>query len=141
MPDGSASRSCQIGREALAWGSAAYLKTGALTQAFRVQIGDVTGFSVTKSRKLLERQLNVLGNGTQLASVSVNHGTPELIERWFRSHPLFGTRATPVTVAAPTASLPASLIADELRKLGDLKAEGLLTDEEFLAQKQRLLDG
>ena len=96
---------------------------------------------MTKSRKLLERQLNVLGNGTQLASVSVNHGTPELIERWFRSHPLFGTRATPVTVAAPTASLPASLIADELRKLGDLKAEGLLTDEEFLAQKQRLLDG
>ncbi|HEY4809497.1 MAG TPA: SHOCT domain-containing protein [Solirubrobacteraceae bacterium] len=44
-------------------------------------------------------------------------------------------------MAAPTASLPASLIADELRKLGDLKAEGLLTDEEFLAQKQRLLDG
>jgi hypothetical protein len=122
-------------------GSAGYIKTGGLAQAFRVQIGDVTGFSVTKSPKLLERQLNVLGNGTLLASVSVNHGTSERIERWFRSHPLFATRATPIAMAEPASTPPDGLIADELRKLGDLKADGLLTEEEFLAQKQRLLGG
>jgi Short C-terminal domain len=120
-------------------GSAGYIKSGGLTQAFRVQIGDVTGFSVTKSPKFLERQLNVLGNGTMLASVSVNHGTPELIERWFRAHPLFATHATPVAMSEAVSGPPNGLIADELRKLGDLKTEGLLTDEEFLAQKRRLL--
>jgi hypothetical protein len=35
----------------------------------------VTGFSVTKGSKMMERTLNVLGNGTLMASVSVNHGT------------------------------------------------------------------
>src|SRR5438046_3089347 len=79
-------------------GSAAYVPSASLSHAFRVQIRDVTGFSVTKGDKVLERQLNVLGNGTLLAAVSVNHGTPERIERWFRSHPLFGTHATPVAV-------------------------------------------
>jgi len=32
-----------------------------LTQAFRVKISDVTGFSVAKGGKMLERQLNVDG--------------------------------------------------------------------------------
>ena len=30
-------------------------------------------------------------------------------------------------------------IADQLRKLGDLKQQGILTEEEFLAQKKKLL--
>jgi hypothetical protein len=55
--------------------SAGYVPTGSFTQAFRVQIGDVTGFSVTKDGKMLERTINVLGNGTLLASASVPHGT------------------------------------------------------------------
>jgi hypothetical protein len=33
-----------------------------------------------------------------------------------------------------------ALIADELRKLADLRAEGVLTDDEFAAQKAKLLD-
>jgi hypothetical protein len=120
-------------------GTAAYIPTQKLTQAFRVKIADITGFSVTKDGKMLERTFSVLGNGTLLASVSVNHGTSEVIERWFRSHPLFGA-ATGGTSPPPPAPATAS-VADELRKLAELRSEGVLTDEEFEAQKNRLLAG
>jgi hypothetical protein len=43
---------------------------------------------VEKSGKLLTRKFNVLGNGTLLGTAEVNHGTAEVIENWFRSHPL-----------------------------------------------------
>src|SRR3954451_3475275 len=103
-------------------GSAGYIPTQSLSQAFRVKIADVTGFSVTKSGKMLSRTFNVLGNGTLLGSVEVNHGTSEKIEAWFRSHPLFGKRQPSPSSAAPS-------IADEIGKLGELRAQGLLTDE------------
>jgi hypothetical protein len=67
-------------------GSAGYIPTQSFSQAFRVQIADVTGFSTTKGGKMLQRTFNVLGNGTLLGSVDVNHGTSEKIEAWFRSH-------------------------------------------------------
>jgi hypothetical protein len=115
--------------------------TGTFTQAFRVQIADVTGFSVTKGDKMLERTLHILGNGTLLASASVPHGTSEKIEQWFRAHPLFEQRTTLVapTMAQTSASPPSALVADELRKLAELRSEGILTDEEFAAQKALLL--
>jgi hypothetical protein len=124
-------------------GSAGYIPTASLSQVFRVQIADVTGFSVTKGGKMLERTINVLGNGTLLGSASVNHGTSEKIEHWFRSHPLFGQRQ-PVAVreTSPERSADAtssSLIADELRKLAELRSEGILTEDEFLQQKAKLL--
>ena len=119
-------------------GSAGYVPTQSFSQAFRVKIADVTGFSVTKSGKMLTRTFNVLGNGTLLGSADVNHGTSEKIEVWFRSHPLFGKQqaATPMPRDAPPAS-----VADEIKKLGELRLQGLLTDEEFAAQKARLLGG
>jgi hypothetical protein len=118
-------------------GSAGYIPTQSFTQAFRVQIADVTGFSVTKGGKMLQRTFNVLGNGTLLGSVDVNHGTSELIENWFRSHPLFAANAVPAGKNSATAATHS--VADEIRKLGELKAQGLLTDAEFAAQKERLL--
>lgn len=42
-------------------------------------------------------------------------------------------------VAGPREASPTISIADELKKLGDLKAAGLLTDAEFSAQKAKLL--
>jgi hypothetical protein len=119
-------------------GSAGYVPTQSFTQAFRVQIADVTGFSVTKNGKMLQRTFNVLGNGTLLGSVDVNHGTSELIENWFRSHSLFAANAP----AGKGSAAPAThSVADEIRKLGELKTQGLLTDAEFAAQKARLLAG
>ena len=115
-------------------GSAAYIKSATLTQAFRVQIADVTGFSVTKNGKLLERTLNVMGTGTHLASVDVAHGTSEIIEGWFRNHALFGSARANNGHAGATGTT-----ADELAKLATLMKEGILTEDEFKAQKERLL--
>ena len=80
-----------------------------------MRIADVTGFSVTKGRKMLERTVNVMGNGTVLAQASVKHGVAEKIEQWFRSDELFGADAAPPS-AAPHVAAPVS-VADELRKL------------------------
>jgi len=119
-------------------GSAAYIPTQSFSQAFRVRIADVTGFSVTKHGKMLKRQFNVLGNGTLLGTAEVNHGTAELIEKWFRSHSQFASNAaSPPAQSAP--ALDGTLVADEIRKLAQLKSEGLLTDAEFAAQKSKLL--
>ena len=120
-------------------GTAGYVRPGALTQQFRVRIADVTGFSVTKDRKVLERMLNVLGDGTLLGSASVNHRESEKIEKWFRAHPQFGGNGGNGGVTGETATPSGTSVADELRKLADLHAEGVLTDEEFAAQKARLL--
>lgn len=96
---------------------------------------------MTKDGKILTRTVHVLGNGTSLATVRVNHGTAELIERWFKSHPLFNTRTTPTTPAPSATVAPAaSLTADALRKLARLRDEGILTADEFAEQKRRLLN-
>jgi hypothetical protein len=124
-------------------GTAAYVKSMEFTHAFRVHISDVTGFSVTKNGKLLERRLHILGNGSTLAFVDVNHGTSELIEGWFRSHKLFHgnvSRSTPTPTGPPAATgTGPSMIADELRKLAELRDEGILSNQEFEAQKAKLL--
>jgi Short C-terminal domain len=44
----------------------------------------------------------------------------------------------PAGPAAPAAPPPAS-VADEIRKLAELRDAGVLTDAEFAAQKSRLL--
>jgi hypothetical protein len=45
----------------------------------------------------------------------------------------------PAPAPPPTASAPAADPIEQLEKLGALKAQGILTDEEFEAQKQRIL--
>jgi hypothetical protein len=117
-------------------GTAGFVPPASFTQAFRVKISDVTGFSVAKGRKALERQLNVLGNGTLLGSASVNHGASEKIEQWFRSHSDFGSN---VTSAGTPAGGSAVSVADEIAKLAALHSAGALTAEEFATAKSRLL--
>lgn len=56
-------------------------------------------------------------------------GTPQV--------PLQAAFQTPTNGGVGTA--PAPSMADELAKLADLKAKGILTDEEFAAQKAKLL--
>ena len=121
-------------------GTAGYVRPATLTQAFRVNIADVTGFSVTKGAKVLERQINVLGNGTMLGTASVPHGTAEKIEKWFRAHPQFGRQLIQPADSQPNARSGSTLIADELMKLADLRSSGVLSDEEFASAKARLLN-
>jgi putative oligomerization/nucleic acid binding protein len=118
-------------------GTVGYVPAGRSAQQFRVPIADVTGFSVTKDRRVLERMFNVMGDGTLLGSASVNHKESEKIEKWFRSHPRFGGNGR--GAGAPTHPAHGSSVADELRKLAELHKQGVLTDEEFDAQKARLL--
>lgn len=47
------------------------------------------------------------------------------------------TAAAPA--AAPASAAPAGDLMDQLQKLGDLHQQGILTDEEFAAQKAKLL--
>lgn len=122
-------------------GTISYRATGTLTQAFRVNLADVTGFAVRKGDKVFERTFVLLGNGTELASVDVNHGTAEKIEKWIREQPGFrgNTQAVSVTPGA-SPQIEHRLIADELAKLAALRDQGVLTDAEFAAQKAKLLD-
>jgi hypothetical protein len=115
-------------------GTASYRKPATFSAAFRVRIADVTGFSVSAQGKVLERTLKILGRGTDLATVSVNHGVAEKIEAWFRAHPAFVGPVATGSYAKPEAS-----VADELEKLARLRDSGILSDAEFSAQKARLL--
>ena len=118
-------------------GTASFKSVAALREDFRVRISDITGFSlVAVSNKLLRPpQLNIFGNGTLLgATASVTPKEAQIIEQWFRSHPDFGKNA-------PLNPAPTSVgsVADELQKLAQLHEQGVLTDSEFSAAKQRLL--
>lgn len=59
-------------------------------------------------------------------------------ERAFRPRWTEQVVAVAETAAGPVAT-PSSSVADELTKLAKLKADGLLTDAEFEAQKKKLL--
>jgi Short C-terminal domain len=45
--------------------------------------------------------------------------------------------AAPVAAAAPAPAAPSMI--DQLKELGELKSQGILTEEEFAAQKAKLL--
>ncbi|MEY9989145.1 hypothetical protein ABIE67_001177 [Streptomyces sp. V4I8] len=45
----------------------------------------------------------------------------------------------PAATAPPSAADEMTTKIDQLKQLGDLKAQGVLTDEEFEAQKRRIL--
>jgi hypothetical protein len=60
-------------------------------------------------------------------------------ERWAQE----GQQAAVEAQAAPAPAAPASAsqasVIDQLKELGELKAQGILTEEEFAAQKAKLL--
>ncbi len=46
------------------------------SRAFRMRIADVTGFSVGRGKKMLQRRLLVLGNGATLATADGSRAEP-----------------------------------------------------------------
>jgi Short C-terminal domain len=125
-------------------GSAEYRQTGKLLPAFRVVICDISGFSARKvtrddKKRLdassMQQVLTIQGSGTTLAEVAVNHGTAQKIEQWFRARPEFGKSSRASTAPAG----PSVSVADELAKLVQLRDAGVLSPEEFVAQKAKLL--
>ncbi|HEU5252039.1 MAG TPA: SHOCT domain-containing protein [Solirubrobacterales bacterium] len=62
-------------------------------------------------------------------------------ERWAAQEQQQYAQQAPPPQAAPPAAAPAgeSSVIDQLKELGELKAQGILTEEEFAAQKAKLL--
>lgn len=58
-------------------------------------------------------------------------------ERWAQQEEQQQAAAPPPAPAAPAAA--ASSPIEQLKELGELKAQGILTEEEFAAQKAKLL--
>lgn len=111
-------------------GTVQYRAVGKLLPAFNLRLADVTGVSGQR-KGLLKVLMRVHGQGTVLAEVEVNHGTTELVAEWFKSR--IGLGATRV-VATETSGM-----ADELKKLAALRCDGMLSEEEFVAAKRKLV--
>jgi hypothetical protein len=59
-------------------------------------------------------------------------------ERWNQQE---AAQAPPPEQAPPPAAPAPDSTIDQLRELGELKSQGILTEEEFAAQKAKLLGG
>jgi hypothetical protein len=83
----------------------------------------------------MARTAVVAGTATAVSNrVSKRQG-----ERWAQQEappqPQYAQEAPP----APAPAAPAASVIDQLKELGELKAQGILTEEEFAAQKAKLL--
>jgi hypothetical protein len=92
-----------------------------IAEPYRVRDLLMPLISEARSKKLMERQTQYLHVNPGVAGVAA------------------GFAATPGPPAAPAPTAPPTDLADQLRKLAALRDEGILTDEEFAAQKARLL--
>jgi len=124
-----------------------YRQTGRLLPAFKVNVADITGFSVRKATRQdrkngasASQQVFVLqGSGTELAACPVNYGTAKKFEEWIRAHPSFrGNVPQNAAVPTPQGAAPVN-IADQLAKLVQLRDAGILSPEEFDQAKAKLL--
>jgi hypothetical protein len=61
--------------------------------------------------------------------------------RWSQqgSYPYDEPEPAPAPAPAPVAAAPAPDPIEQLKELAELKAQGILTDEEFAAQKAKIL--
>jgi hypothetical protein len=61
-------------------------------------------------------------------------------QRWAAQEaPMEQPQAAPAPPPAPVAQAAGESTIDQLKELGELKAQGILTEEEFAAQKAKLL--
>jgi len=124
-----------------------YRQTGKLLSAFKVNIADITGFSVRKATRqdkrngasALQQVFVVQGSGTELAACPVNYGTAQKIEAWIRQHPAFRGNVPQNAAAAAPQGTGRVDIADQLAKLAQLRSAGVLSQEEFDRAKTKLL--
>jgi membrane protease subunit (stomatin/prohibitin family) len=59
-------------------------------------------------------------------------------QRWAQQEEQQQAQQAPAPAAAPAAGGQSTI--DQLKELGELKAQGILTEEEFAAQKAKLLN-
>jgi hypothetical protein len=131
--------------------SVEYRQTGKVLPAFRVNVADITGFSVRKVTRDDKKRLKasawqqvfvVQGSGTTLSEAAVSYGTAEKLEEAMRAHPRFRNSADgqgDPAPQSPTSAPTSSSWVDELATLAVLRDNGTLTPDEFESAKRRLL--
>jgi hypothetical protein len=91
----------------------------------------VAGTATAVSNRVSRRQANRWSQQDQAAYAEPQYAQPQYAQ------PQYAQPAPPPPPAAPAAGTDDML--DQLRQLADLKAQGILTDAEFAAQKARIL--
>jgi hypothetical protein len=61
-------------------------------------------------------------------------------QRWAQQEEQQQQQASAPVAAAPEPAAGGQSMIDQLKELGELKAQGILTEEEFAAQKAKLLN-
>lgn len=123
-------------------------------------VGGLSGKTVgTTSTKVSKVELKILVDDARQPSIVIPFLTSQLsrsgsvyaskrkdAELWhetisvlIRRADMKRTASQAQPVAPPVQAAATGSVADELKKLADLRAAGVLTDEEFAAQKQRVL--
>ena len=92
--------------------------------------GTATATSNAVNRRMASKNVEAYGNAQQ-----------QYYDETAQQPPAMAVAAGPApgVLVPPTAAAPATDMSAELQKLADLKAQGILTDEEFAAAKQKLL--
>ena len=100
------------------------------------------GARVMRRRRLLRAA--AVGGVAYRAGMHVNHGRADAAGRQGRMHDLDARLRASAAAAPAPASLPAPALQVKLKMLVDLGAlheRGVLSDEEFARQRQRVLEG
>ena len=112
---------------------------GLLGGMARVAVASATATAASNAvnRRMAEKNVEAYGNAQQ--QYMADTGTPAPAMTVAGPGPTTGVVAVPGS--APIGQAPAAGVdvATELQKLADLKAQGILSDEEFAAAKAKLL--
>jgi hypothetical protein len=110
-----------------------FIHSGVLkSQQVSAPLDTVTGVSVSKG--LTSSTIKTTGPQSNMLVSRVSKSDAEALASELRS--ILASRSRKTTVA-PTA--PTNVVAEELERLAALRDRGILTDEEFAAQKSKLL--
>ena len=94
----------------------------------------VAGTATAVSNRVSRRQANRWSQQDQST-----YAEPQYAEPQYAAPPQYASRVAPPP--PPAASSGTGDMLDQLRQLGELKDQGILTEEEFAAQKARILAG
>lgn len=98
--------------------------------------------SVQQSSGMMLASMVVHASGTKAEISNLNKDMAKALAEYVRSR-TGDQQSQPQTSQQPPAQVstevPEADVADQIRKLGELRDEGLLTDEEFAAKKKDLL--
>ena len=117
-------------------GTVKYRASGKILPAFNIRLADVTGVS-NQRKGFLKVLMRIHGQGTILAEIEVNHGTTELISNWFQSRN--GLGSTRISPTGGVSVIGTHSISEELNKLAVLYKDGVLTEEEYIAAKRKVV--